>query len=74
MEDVLRYKSCVMNGFAWERNEHKNSFEKVEKTSWQNEQDVLEYKSSLRRAMYLVNWITQRRTINTLDNLLKWIV
>ena len=42
---------------------------KDEKTSWQTVFFVVTYSSSQRsERLYLVNWITQRRTRNTLDN------
>ena len=55
---------------AWSVTTAQKTLKKLEKSSWQSEWDVLEYKSSLRTernakrtGLYLVNWIMQRQTI-----------
>ena len=69
---MIIYRSCRESG-AKER-ESKRNLKRNEKSSWQIENDVLVYRSSLRAkacenfTLYLVNWITWRRTKNTLDN------
>ena len=71
-------QAVAMKGKRLERSkQHKIKFENLWKTYWQMKNFVLIYKSSLRTTktkwtvLYLVNWITQRRTKNTLDNWFK---
>ena len=46
---VIEYGSCLMNGASLEGNENNlKKFEKLEKSSWQTQKDVITYKSSLR--------------------------
>ena len=65
---------CELPLSGTNESESKRNLKRNEKSSWQMENDVLTYRSSLRarackeQRLYLVNWITWRRTKNTLDN------
>ena len=63
----------ILERLGAQGNISRKNLQKQEKSSWQSELIVIEWTSSppkrVRAKMYLVNWITQRRTSNTLDNL-----